>query len=217
MLRSICPVLAEQPVYLVDHRTAPELNIPRGVLAWAGWKAPYAVRPFVNWQGAGFATVLRMDRIHPDDLTALVLHELCHWLPLAALVARADRHEGFQQTAAEAGETSRAADLTAGLPENLPRPWSGHGPEFVRLYLHATWRASRAGFPIRQRAAYDWWMYRTAPLRVWQRLLRGEPHRLRGLALQDVAAEAAPAAYTEFSDRWLTEADARLTGANTWD
>ena len=213
MLRAVCPVLAEQPLYLVDHRTAPELEIPECIGGWAGWRAPFAVQPFVDWQGPGFATVLRLESIHPDDLTAVVLHELCHWLPMAFLVDMASRVDDFHG----AGEAGRATDFAGMLPERQPKPWEGHGPDFVRLFLHATWRASQAGFRIHTGAGFDWFRYRVPMLKRWKQVLGDEPQRLRGLALQDIAAEPAPAAYRQFSDHWLTEAEARFTGANTWD
>jgi hypothetical protein len=230
-IRAIDPTF-DEPIYLLS---AAEANCNIRALgishALMSLDFPPTLECLGLWRGPGFCTILRPERFWDfTNLAATAIHEYLHDVQLrrlraAALTLLTCRGETQTQSLTLAPTQARVLlyePMTSQPADH--RPWSGHGGDFTRLVIHASYRANCRGWPMDDFQIFHSTRYRLSALRGYSRLLGDEPQRLDGLSLTQVAALPAPPEFLEFAEhdiqvaerRWIARKE-RLAASNAHD
>lgn len=152
------------------------------------WPAPPGVEAWATRQrdGTGLVTFVQEPTIE------VAIHEACHLLPAVEPVAVP------AQTSAGIAFQLEQIDLWLRgdhLSDPDRRPWTAHGPDWLRRVVHLWCRAESAGIPVRQCnfRAVDWADHDVSEYRA---RLGWEPTRCRGWSFAQIEAEPIPAYFS---------------------
>lgn len=140
------------------------------------------LRSVGTWRGVWPACVVFID----EPTVGILLHEIAHLLP--AVAAKPDTlGEATPKLAALQAATVAAINSVGRVP------WHGHGPDFIRRFLHLMYRARLAGAQVLLDDLHiGGWFYDLSPARSYRDALGDEPERLRGLSFAEIEAEPPP-------------------------
>lgn len=155
------------------------------------------------WKGPGFACIIDDKKaVDESDLLDFAIHEYAHGLINPPGPVEAAR--------SALGPTAFERILSTPREDTSPlcRPWDQHGADFVRLCVHLVYRTyTRTPFRPWRSLVFNGEAYCLPGYFSWSSALGDEPQRLVNLSMEDVAAMAPPASYSDFSTQALADAE----------
>jgi len=138
------------PCYILSAREA-RVTVPADCLAWTALGLAGDLRPALEQRrerkGPGFAMILDLGRIGtPEALLAVAIHEFCHHIAALAETSSIRATLGDSRFYSVLGEPSEETQRQGHLPPPNSDPderRNVHGPQFLRLAVHAQFRANR--------------------------------------------------------------------------
>ena len=209
LIRAVDPAYTDPVYFLTPSEAGRELD--RGTVALHWTFASLDLRPRLEqlgmWQGRhGFCAIVNAESAPSlERLRGVILHEYVH---------DCETRNGRNRMAKLATEHELTLDqLLEGRPEakseDLPRPWLDHGTPFIRLSIHAGFRARAAGIPVEDYRIFNSLYYLLADVQYYRTALSDEPERFAGLPLAEVLAITPPESFIKYAAEDVAFAEER--------
>ena len=214
LVRHIAPEFKLHNLYLLDAADLQRLEPDTSCMAYVETSiVPPDIRDHLQaigeWEGQGSAIVVCTDNIRRDcnnfrvAFLTVMLHEICHLLPLSiAVPVDVDPTPQERKQAAEVHHefiTKPVCNLVA----------ADHGDRFARIACHVLFRALAIGFVAPAHQMFAGYTYGLSHPHDYYEALGGEPFRMSGELFSTIARTPPPRAFIDLWKKDLARLEQR--------